>query len=96
MALSRRLLVSSDVSAFSVETRFQMQGAAMRREGLLMTSLLTKSRKFRTFGIWDKLTVVPTVIETAGLRSPDCPPDREFTSFCQQMQELDMAFRTSF
>ena len=33
------LLVSSDVPAFSIETRCQMQGAAMRREGTSSPSL---------------------------------------------------------
>ena len=60
MALSQDLLVSSDVLALSVLTRFQKQGAAMRREGplvsSLVTSLLTKGRIFRTFGIIDGRT----------------------------------------
>ena len=41
------------------------------------------SAKFSTFGIWDKVTVVYTVNQTVGLRSPDRsrrPPDREFTT----------------
>jgi len=44
------------------------------------------TKKNSTFGVWDKVTVVPTVTETVGLRSPDRsrhPPDRDFTSFGQ-------------
>ncbi len=48
----------------------------------------------RKFGIWDKLTVVSTVMGTVGLRSSDRsrhPPDRYFKSFCQPTQPIACA-----
>ncbi len=53
-----------------------------------------RDAEFLTFGVWDKITVVPTVTRTVGLRSPDRsrhPPDRDFTSFCQPTQPIACA-----
>ena len=55
---------------------------AWRGFGVVAESHATCRDTNFTFGIWDKVTVVYTVIETVRLRSPDRsrhPPDKDIT-----------------